>query len=137
MNYVIEYQATPSNKDIDFLTQQINQETLEFGTAYQFAFFIKDADSKIIAGCNGSVVFGKIYTDQLWVHPNYRKQGLGSKLMEKVHTYGSEVSCTMATVSTMSFQNAAQFYENLGYKKDFERFGHVRGSSCLFMRKEL
>jgi hypothetical protein len=61
------------SKNIDFLTEKINEETLQFGSAYPFAFFIRDEKGKIIAGCNGSVVYGAIYTDQLWVAPNHRR----------------------------------------------------------------
>ena len=133
----IEYTKNPSTSDIDFLTKQINQETSEYGEAYPFAFFMRDDDSKTIAGANGFILYGKIYTDQLWVDKQYRKQGIARKLMSKVHELGKEKNCTMATISTMSFQNAVQFYEKLGYQKDFERFGHIQNSSCIFMRKAL
>ena len=84
----IQYTSTPASADIDFLTQKINQETPEFGEAHPFAFFIRDKRNQIIAGCNGSVIFGSIYTDQLWAHPAHRKNGLGHKLMEAVHDFG-------------------------------------------------
>ena len=61
----IEYTSTPASEDIDFLTHKINQETPEFGSAYSFAFFIRNEKNQIIAGCNRSVIFGSIYTDQL------------------------------------------------------------------------
>lgn len=125
------------SSDIDFLTQKINDETPEFGTAYPFAFFIRDEDNQIIAGCNGSVIFGAIYTDQLWVDPKHRKRGLGYKLMDQVHHYGSENGCSMATVATMSFQEAKGFYEKLGYAVDFERPGYVKNTRCIFLKKSL
>jgi len=56
-------------------------------------------------------------------------------LMERVHDYGREVGCTLATVATMSFQGVQSFYEKLGYEVDFERKGYANGSSCLFMKK--
>jgi GNAT superfamily N-acetyltransferase len=133
----IQYTSTPASEDIDFLTQKINQETPEFGKAHPFAFFIRDDKNQIIAGCNGSVIFGSIYTDQLWVHPAHRKNGLGHKLIEAVETYGRKVGCSMATACTMSFQGALVFYEKLGYVSDFERPGYAQGSSCIFLRKEL
>lgn len=133
----LEHTSTPASDDIDFLTQKINQETPEFGEAHPFAFFIRDEKNQIIAGCNGSVIFGSIYTDQLWVHPAHRKNGLGHKLMEAVHDYGRSVGCSVATVATMSFQGAKSFYEKLGYVSDFERPGYTQNSSCHFMRKEL
>ncbi|MBN8511635.1 MAG: GNAT family N-acetyltransferase [Rickettsiales bacterium] len=133
----IEFTISQIATDIDFLTQKINQETPEFGEAHPFVFSIRDEKSKIIAGCNGSVIFGSIYTDQLWVHPDYRKNGLGHKLMNSVHDYGRKSGCSMATACTMSFQGAKSFYEKLGYVSDFERPGYTQNSSCYFMRKWL
>ena len=133
----IQYTSTPTSADIDFLTQKINKETPEFGEAHPFAFFVRDEHNQIIAGCNGSVIFGSIYTDQLWVHPDHRRSGLGHKLMGEVHDYGRKSGCAMATVATMSFQGAKSFYEKLGYVVDFERPSYTQNSSCYFMRKEL
>ena len=133
----LEHTSTPATEDIDFLTQKINQETLSFGEAHPFAFFIRDDKNKIIAGCNGSVIFGSIYTDQLWVHPAHRKNGLGHKLMEAVHDFGRRSGCRIATVATMSFQGAKTFYEKLGYVSDFERPGYTQNSSCIFLKRSL
>jgi len=127
----------PNSRDLDFLTQKINEEIEGFGSAYPFAFFIRDEADKIIAGCNGSIIFGCIYTDQLWVDAKYRNNGLGIKLMDAVHDYGRQSGCAMATVATMSFQNVEAFYEKLGYAMDFEREGYTKGARCLFLRKEL
>ncbi len=133
----IEHTASPESKDIDFLTRKIHEETPEYGSASSFGFFIRDDHDNIIAGCNGFVFYGNVYTDQLWVHPDYRGKGYGQKLMESVHDYGRENECTMATLVTMSFQNATKFYENLGYERYYERVGHTKGSSCLFLKKML
>jgi len=133
----IEFTKSPASADIDFLTKKINQETPEFGEAYPFGFFVRDKNNQIIAGCNGSLIFGNIYTDQLWVHPEHRGSGLGQKLMAEVHNYGYENECRIATVTTMSFQGAKGFYEKLGYTVDFERQGYSKESNCLFLRKIL
>lgn len=137
MDIKIERTITPCSKDIDFLTQKINEETPDFGEAHPFAFFIRDDHNSIIAGCNGSVFFGTIYVDQLWVHPDYRGKGYGRKLMEATHKYGREIGCKLATVCTMSFQGAKAFYEHIGYECDFERSGYIHGEKCLFLRKIL
>jgi ribosomal protein S18 acetylase RimI-like enzyme len=138
--YIMEsslIEATTVATDIDYLTTKINEEKPEFGKAYPFAFFIKDDKKRIIGGCNGSVIFGNIYTDQLWVDPNYRNNGLGYKLMEKVHEYGVKSGCSSAIIATMNFQEALIFYEKLGYVIEFERKGYNKGASCILMRKEL
>ena len=126
-----------SSTDIDFLTTMINQETKEFGDACSFAFCIPSEDSRIIAGCNGSIIYGSIYTDQLWVHPDHRKRGLGQRLMNHVHDHGRKQGCTMATVNTMGFQNAEKFYQKLGYEVDFIRHGYINNSHYLFLKKML
>ncbi len=133
----IEYISQPSSSDIEWLTQKINEETSEFGAAHPFGFFIRDDEEQIIAGANGFIIYGTIYTDQLWVDPNYRNQGLARKIMDKVHELGKLEGCKVATVQTMSFQNAVLFYKNLGYVQDFKRYGFVKNSYCIFMRKEL
>lgn len=133
----IDHTSSPTHQDIEFLMRKINQEIPGFGEAYPFAFFIRDEKGNILAGCNGSVIFGAIYTDQLWVHPDYRRQGLGRKLMERVHGYGQKQGCALATAATMSFQNARSFYERLGYVSDFERPGYVKGQSLLCLKKDL
>jgi hypothetical protein len=78
----IEFTLFPVATDIDFLTSQINQESVGFGRATTFTFFVRNQFNSIIAGANGSVIFGAIYTDQLWVDKNHRKSGWGTKLMD-------------------------------------------------------
>jgi GNAT superfamily N-acetyltransferase len=145
----IEYTKNPSPSDVDFITKQINQETSEYGKAHPFAFFMrsayapegassnKDEAAEIIASANGFVIYGAIYTDQLWVNKDYRGQGMAKKIMDKVHEFGLLEGCKIVTRQTMSFQGALVFYEKLGYVQDFKRTGYVNGSSCIFMSKAL
>ncbi len=137
LKHPIYFTSSPASDDINFLTQKINQETPEFGKSHPFAFFIRDDQNQVLAGCNGNLIFGSIYTDQLWVRSDHRKRGLGCKLMEMVHGYGRENRCIMASISTMSFQGALVFYEKLGYIVDFERSGYEQNSSFIFMKKKL
>ena len=133
----MEFTKNPNNLDIDFMTQMINKEVEGYGLAHSFACFIRNENHELVAGCNGSIIFGSIYTDQLWVDKQYRKRGLGKRLMNAVHEYGRNQGCKLATVATMSFQNARSFYERLGYRVDFEREGYINNACCLFLRKEL
>lgn len=124
----------------DFLTQKIDEEAKIEGITEDsswFVFVIRDHNNEIIAGCNGAVVYGAIYTDQLWVRKDYRKQGLAKLLMEEVHVLGKERNCNLATVCTLSFQHAKSFYEDLGYVCDFVREGFANDSACFFLKKEL
>lgn len=136
----IEFTAHPTSEDLEKLTNSINYEAAIRGVtskASPYAFFIREEDGEIIAGANGSLIYGTIYIDQLWVNPAYRNQGYGLALMEKVHTLGIEMGCTMATVCTMDFQEVKHFYEKLGYLCDFERQGYSQDAICYFMKKNL
>lgn len=132
-----EFTEQPDAHEIDYLTDKINCETPDYGAATPFAFYMRDDTGELIAGANGFIIFGSIYTDQLWVAPEYREQGKAMDLMERIHHYGLKHGCTMATVQTMSFQGAQVFYEKLGYEVDFERDGYSSESRLLFMIKIL
>jgi len=132
-----EINITPNQEDIEYLTDKINQESMEFGSTYNFGLFLRDEKNNIIAGCNGSVIYGCIYTDQLWVDHDRRNKDLGRQLMEAIENYGIENGCKMATVTTMSFQKARQFYEKLGYTVDFKRKGYIMNTSVIFLKKLL
>ena len=136
-NLNVEYTSNPTTKDIDFLTQKLNEETSAFGNVRNFAFFIRDENDAVIAGCNAFVIYNVIHVDQLWVHPEYRRQGVGSKIMESVHEYARNNGFKMITVNTMSFLEAVKFYESLGYEKDYQRPGYAKNSSFILFKKNL
>lgn len=91
----------------------------------------------IVGGCNGSIIYGSIYTDQLWVNSQYRGRGIGRQLMEKVHDLGKRNKCRFATVGTMDFQGALPFYEKLGYKVEFKRGGYEKGGEMIYLKRTL
>lgn len=133
----IAFTSNPNSADINFLTKMIDDETPNYEGVNPFAFFIRDDSNNIIAGCNCFILVGSIYTDQLWVHPEHRKLGLGKKLLESVHDYGKSNGCTMASLTTMSFQTALSFYQKLGYNVDFKMPGYANGALRIFLSKKL
>jgi len=123
------------------LTAKINEESKKrqiTQEAYPFGIFLRSKDNnEVIGGVNGSIVYGCIYTDQLWVHENHRKQGFGTWLMTKAESLGKENGCQQCSVGTMSFQGAQGFYEKLGYQVEFKRDGYVNGSSMIYLVKSI
>ncbi|MDD9139507.1 MAG: GNAT family N-acetyltransferase [Candidatus Cardinium sp.] len=133
----IEYTSNPKHEEINYLTNQLSQSVEGVPFLRPFAFFIKSKDKQIKAGVNGFLIYGAIYTDQLWVSPQYRKQGLGSQLMKEVHQLGYSENCAIATVATMSFSGARKFYEKLGYVVEFVRSGYKHTACCIYLIKKL
>ena len=56
-----------------------------------------------------------MHIDILWVDEKYRKQGLGSKLLEAAESEAKARGCHSVHVDTMTWQ-APEFYKKHGYK---------------------
>jgi ribosomal protein S18 acetylase RimI-like enzyme len=63
----------------------------------------------VVAGIVGAAYWGKLHVRMLWVHPEYRSNGLGSRLM----CWAEELRCVSVMVDTMSFQ-APDFLRQVG-----------------------
>lgn len=112
----------PSKQDINFLW--INR-------------FIEDKCGNIVAGILSKMYCWKcIYIDAVWVKEEYRKDGLGSKLIEEIEKIAKEKDCNLIHLDTFDFQ-AKDFYIKHGY----EVFGILdecpEGHKRYFMKKNL
>ena len=77
---------------------------------------IVDKDGRIIAGCGGYVYpWGCMYVDDMWVDENYRRQELGSHVLQAVEKVAEERGCHIIWLGTWDFQ-AKPYYEKNGYK---------------------
>lgn len=139
MLHPITFEPNPKAEDIQVLgngiiayaKQKTKHTPMEF-----FAFFVRDAQQKIIGGCNGSTLYGCLYIDQLWVDESIRQQGYGRHLVNAALAFGVEKHCSFATVNTMSWE-ALGFYQKLGFEIEFQRTGFEHGSIFYFLRKSL
>ncbi len=103
---------------------------------FNFAAVIKNKEGKIIAGINGSSYWGKMHVNNLWVDENYRKLGLGKKLMNFVEKKAIKENCNGIQLDTFSFQ-AEEFYIKLGFK-EFGRINNYNNDfTRIYMHKDL
>ncbi len=71
---------------------------------------------KTVAVCIAECfVWNAVQVGALWVDAKYRKQGLGSQLLETVEKIAAERGCTLIHLDTFDFQ-AKDFYVKQGYK---------------------
>jgi len=100
--------------------------------------FIAEENDIIIGFASGLTNHKWFYLSDMWVHTDYRRQGLGGKLLamleEKVKSIGMEYIWTWTT----GFINP-KFYESQGYKvfTIFEDFCEVKGYHQIGYRKDL
>ncbi len=58
---------------------------------------------RVVAGLDAAAHWGKLHIRLLWVDPDYRAKGLGSRLMGWAEERGRELRCASVIVDTMSF----------------------------------
>ncbi|MBN3438262.1 N-acetyltransferase [Clostridium botulinum] len=77
---------------------------------------IEDINGEIIAGILSKMYcWNCIYIDVLWIKEEYRKDGLGTKLLKEVEKIAKEKDCHLIHLDTFDFQ-AKDFYIKHGYE---------------------
>ncbi|QGH22597.1 GNAT family N-acetyltransferase [Clostridium butyricum] len=76
---------------------------------------IVDTYGDIIAGINSKMYcWNCLYIDVLWVKEEYRKEGLGSKILNEMEKVAKDKGCYLIHLDTFDFQ-AKDFYIKHGY----------------------
>ena len=107
----------PSKIEIDFVREsllQFNNQCVGCDNHTPLNIVEYDANGNIIAGIIGGTYWGWMYVDILWVHENYRKKGLGTKLLFEAEKEAIRRGCHHVHLDTMSWQ-APEFYKKHGY----------------------
>jgi len=110
--------SNPNQDEVDF----VNKSLEEYNTKivgpdnHKFLNIVEYNDKhEIIGGLLGGTYWGWLYINILWVDEKYRKQGIGSRLIEEAELKAKEQGCRYSHVDTMSFQ-APKFYKKHHYR---------------------
>jgi GNAT superfamily N-acetyltransferase len=101
-----------------------------------FSIFIKDQERNILGGATGTLFYGSLYVDSLWIDKTLRHQGWGTKLMCEAENMGRKQGASFITLNTMDWE-ALPFYQKLGYSIEFTREGYEKESKMFMLRKNL
>jgi ribosomal protein S18 acetylase RimI-like enzyme len=91
---------------------------------------------EIVGGAVGRTWGRCCEVEQLWVHPEYRRRGMGTRLMRDLHERAEGRGCRTFYLETMSFQ-APQLYRALGYQTRLEIGGFRDGITKHYMVRDL
>jgi GNAT superfamily N-acetyltransferase len=80
--------------------------------------------------------YGVLHIEVLYLHPEYRQQGLGTMLLQRMHHYAREKKCSLIRLSTYDFQ-ARGFYEKHGYSLFGQLENCPEGHTKYFMKLDL
>ncbi|AQR96249.1 GNAT family N-acetyltransferase [Clostridium saccharoperbutylacetonicum] len=118
-NYIIE--ESNENEAELVVENLVNYNLSKVPKTQQQAFvwinrIIKNNDGEIIAGINSKMYcWNCIYIDSLWVDRAFRKEGIGTKLLNEVERIAIEQGCKLIHLDTFDFQ-AKDFYIKQGYE---------------------
>lgn len=110
--------SNPSKKEIDFVREsliQFNDNCVGKDNHTTLNIVEYDVNGNIIAGILGGTYWGWMYVDILWVDENYRKRGIGTKLLSEAEKEAARRGCHHVHLDTMSWQ-APEFYKKQGYE---------------------
>ena len=77
--------------------------------------FIRTTEGEVIGGAVGRTWGRCVELQQLWVKPEHRGQGLGTRLVRAFERRAAERGCRLCYLETFSFQ-APGLYRSLGYE---------------------
>ena len=113
--------STPTSAEMDFLEDclyEYNSRQTGQDDGQLFAFWIKDEQGVILGGLHGWTWAQACEIRTLWVHPDWRGQGYGRRLLEAAEQEALLHGCQVILISSYSFQ-APEFYQKLGYTLEY------------------
>ena len=91
-------------------------------------------NNKLIGGAIGYIEWKWYFLDQLYIDEEYRKSGIGTKIINKIEQYAKENRLLGVRIETWSFQ-ARGFYEKMGYQVYATFEDCPPGTIYYFLRK--
>jgi GNAT superfamily N-acetyltransferase len=92
-----------------------NGRHVDPGATGPLAVLLKDYEGDTIGGLWGTVLFGWLQIELLFLPEDWRGKSLGSAIMQRAEALAMSRGCIGASLDTYSFQ-ARGFYEKLGYR---------------------
>jgi GNAT superfamily N-acetyltransferase len=113
-----------------------NRETFGRVDTRTLDILVRDESGAIVGGLLGRSSLGLFFLDLFYLPKEFRRGGLGSRIMAQAEAEARRRGCTAAFVYTVTFQ-APDFYEKHGYR----RFGEIvcapDGATRIFLSKSL
>ena len=88
-------------------------------------YFVAKIDDKVVGFAGTWIVLDESHITNIAVHPNYRKQGIASKLLKELLNHCKRKGCVAYTLEVRSSNAAAKaLYEKHSFKQDGIRKGY-------------
>lgn len=135
----LEIDQHPSDADMRSLSETLfrwNMETSGADDFRPFAVWIRDSSGGIVGGAAGWSRWEWAHLETLWIEPEHRGCGHGSKLLAMAESVARGRGCRLIDLETFSFQ-APDFYARHGWAEVWVLDGIAHGIRRHHFRKDL
>ena len=115
---------------------RFNVEATGYSDGASLGCLLRDQAGQLVAALDGFTWGGYAMIEWLWVHGDYRRDGLGTRLVEAAEDEAVSRGCVVVRVNTHTFQ-APGFYEGLGYSQIGVAEDTPVGHGEVFLQKRL
>lgn|GEM_PF-1034985 len=122
-------------KTLEQKLQNYNDKKAGPSRSKSLGLAVRDPKARVIGGLLGATFRGWLHIDLLWVDRQYRKKGVGCRLVHQAEETARRRNIQWACVETGSFQ-APDFYPKLGYRC-IKRVKLARRSQGFYFVKKL
>ena len=132
----IQQREQPSEEDIEYISRQFrayNDRQSGVFPSRELHLFAYAPDGQIVGGLAGSIFWGWLHVDTLWVAEPYRKHGLGTSLMDQAEAEAITMGVHQAFLESTDFQ-AVGFYKKRGYQVFAQLEDQPPGHICYYMK---
>jgi len=119
---------------VDTGLEQYNLSVAPLSEVRRLASFATDPAGRIVGGAVGRTWGRCCELLQLWVEPDRRASGIGSRLLQQFEEHAGRRGCNVFYLTTLSFQ-APHFYQKHGYASLAEISGYPNGIRKYLMHK--
>jgi GNAT superfamily N-acetyltransferase len=96
---------------------------------------VYNQQQEIIAGVLGGIDRSWAYIEKLWIHPQYRKQGMGTELLAKIENEGKRRQCLTCQLFAYDFQDVPYFLHQ-GYEIKYQLpVSSISHTKCLLLKE--
>lgn len=101
-------------------------------------FMVYKIDDKNVGFIDFSFIYDRIEINYIYVDSDYRKQQIGTKLIEELISFAKINNCINITLEVNENNNVAiNFYEKNGFKKSAIRNNYYGNENGILMIREL
>ena len=120
MKISVNYGVTEKIEEIAESWYEKYEASKSISCGYKKFHLIAKENDEIVGILIGYTAFSEIYVEDLVVHENYRKQGIGRMLLQKLEKHFDGKNYSNINLVTNEFQ-APDFYKKCGYTLEFVR----------------